>query len=93
MTTVIGLLLFLAPFYFNYLMRKVGAYKLFNMIQKMGFLFGFIFVTCRGAILLFSQSNTNGGLAALCFVSFFVHGMVSTGGIDEPYEDDTHGPH
>jgi len=80
-TTVIWLLLFLAPFYFNYSMRKIGAYKLFNMIQKIGFLIGFMFITCRGVFLLFEQFHVkeHGLLIFLYCLSFVVHLMVSIG--------------
>lgn len=95
MTTVIWSLLFLAPFYFNYSMRKVGAYKLFNMTQKIGFIIGFMFVTCRGAFLLFEQFHVNrhGGLLALYCLSFIVHLMVSIGKVEEEYQEDAHYPH
>lgn len=94
MKEIILILLVLAPFYFNFSMRKTGAYKLFNLIQKIGFVIGFVFVTCKGIIPLLELGNADNGLVAtLCLLSVIIHCMVSVGNVKEPYQDDSHYPY
>jgi len=94
MKEIIWILLVLAPFYFNFSMRKAGAYKLFNLIQKIGFVIGFVYVTCNGIVLLCELGVAHNGLMlALCTLSVIIHFMVSIGKIKEPYQDDPHYPY